>query len=493
VNLIRSHSLGSLSYEASDYAGGSREWGTAAFTASAVSLGFAIYLHGGEYTPVALFLLTLSIASCIIGILVPAGGQAAFPARWTMHVLGGALSLQFIALLIQWPVSVDQGQRYLSVQNHIIYLYLTVIAGMLILIGFLNLQWMRRWWFPALLLFHSLLGFWTVRCAPLPHIDVWYFQEDGPFALIHGRNPYDAAQVRFADIYQSTHQGHQRVYGAGMVVDDRLQFGFPYPPISLYCSTIGFLLGNDTRYAQAVALTLAGLLIGYSRPGRLPKLAAASLLFTPAEWFVLGRAWTEPFVVMFLAAVIFCASRKMNRLLPVAFGLFIASKQYLAFAVPLSFLLIANFDWRRRHSWLAWAKLLIGAAIVAAIVTLPMALWNLRAYWFSTVTVQTSAPFRWDALSYLVWVGFHVDSRYTGWLWLSFAAAALAIGLSMWKLRPSPAAFAAAMALAYIVFIAFNKQAFANYYFFVIGCLCCAIAGGSDSVKFGKPSELIDR
>ncbi len=44
---------------------------------------------------------------------------------------------------------------------------------------------------------------------------------------------------------------------------------------------------------------------------------------------------------------------------------------------------------------------------VAAAVTLPFALWNLPAYWKSVVRVQLVGPFRWDALSYLVWWGFH--------------------------------------------------------------------------------------
>ncbi|HWE02992.1 MAG TPA: hypothetical protein VG326_11345 [Tepidisphaeraceae bacterium] len=451
-------------------------WSIPAFTVSATALGFAIHQHDGEYSPLALILLTLSIVACAIGVIFFGKPSPLPTTRRKSDLLAAALALQFIALFILWPVSVDQREQYRSIQNHVIYLYLTAVAAMALLCGVLDLPKMRRFWFPALLLFHSMLGFWMVRSAPLPHIDVWYFQEDGPSALLHGHDPYDAAEARFADIYQSTHEGHQRVYGQGMVIDDTLQFGFPYPPISLFCSTIGFLIGSDTRYAQAVALTLAGMLIGYCRPGRFPKLAAALFLFTPTEWFVLGRAWTEPFVVMFLAAIVFCASRKIRGLLPVVLGLFLASKQYLAFAVPLSFLLLDDFRWRQKESWIAWSKLLIGAAIAAAVVTLPMALWNWRAFWFSTVTVQAKAPFRWDALSYLVWIGFHVDSKYTSWVWLSFAAAVLAIVLSIRKVRSGPGGFAAALALTYMVFIALNKQAFCNYYFFVIGCLCCAVA-----------------
>ncbi len=180
---------------------------------------------------------------------------------------------------------------------------------------------------------------------------------------------------------------------------------------------------------------------------------------------------------MFLAATVFCMARKRTWLLPTALGLFLASKQYLVFAIPLSVLLLEKFDGRLASSWRAWIILMLKSGAVAAAVTLPMALWNFRAFWFSTVTVQKVAPFRWDALSYLVWAGFNLDSKYTTWVWLAFVGAALALVLSFWKARRGPARFAAAMACVYLVFIAFNKQAFCNYYFFVIGCLCCA---GSD-------------
>jgi hypothetical protein len=48
--------------------------------------------------------------------------------------------------------------------------------------------------------------------------------------------------------------------------------------------------------------------------------------------------------------------------------------------------------------------------------------------------------------------------------------------LSLWRLPSTPAGFAAAVALNSFAFFAFNKQAFCNYYFFVIGALCVALA-----------------
>lgn len=456
---------------------------------AAAAVGFAIHQHGGEYTAVAIGLVSFALIASIFAVIwstrVSTEGRSA---RWIDYTIVAALLGQFIALLILWPVGEDQAQAFRATFNRQLYFCETAISGLLVLLSFIKLPAIRRWWFPGLLLFHALLGFWTVRSSPQPHIDVWYFQQMGATALLNHRNPYDAKTIRFPDIYHSTRRGHQQVYGEGLVANDHLTFGFPYLPLSLYCSTLGYVLGTDIRYAQVLALMVAGLLMGYCRPGRLPKLAAALLMFTPTVWFILGRAWTEPLVVMFLAATVFCACRSLRWLLPVALGLLLASKQYLAFVVPLSFLLLPSFDWRSKRSWLSWMGLLAGAFFTAAVVTLPLAVLDFRAFWFSAVTVQEKAPFRWDALSYLVWAGFHIDSRYTRWSWLAFAAVIPALLLSLWKARRNPAGFAGAMALVYLVFIAFNKQAFCNYYFFVIGCFCCAIAASANA-----PPALYDR
>jgi hypothetical protein len=169
-----------------------------------------------------------------------------------------------------------------------------------------------------------------------------------------------------------------------------------------------------------------------------------------------------------MAATVLCALR-FRKLLPVALGLLLASKQYTALIVPLAALLVGpSFHWR------AYAALLAKAAAVAALVTLPLALWNFPAFWHSLVTVQKVAPFREDALSLLIWF-YHRTGVQLG-VWPAFTAASLAIVLCLWRASRSPAGFAASVGLVYLLFIALNKQAFANYYFFVIGSLWCAFA-----------------
>ena len=311
-----------------------------------------------------------------------------------------------------------------------------------------------------MLLTHAGLGTWVLRAAPNPGVDVVTFQRDATRALIEGENPY---AITFPNLYAHP----DRFYGPGVVEEGRLTFGYPYPPLSLLMAAPGSLFG-DFRYAQLAAMTLAGALIAFARPGRLATGAAALLLFTPRGFFVLEAGWTEPFAVLLLAASVFVTCRRPSAVaLPL--GLLVAVKQYLVLALLLTPLLPTGI--RQGRSALVWKALAVAAA-----VTLPLALWDLTAFIRSVVLLQFRQPFRDDALSYLAAI-YHA----TGWqlpAWIAFALAAATIALCLRRCPRTPAGFAAALGLVCFVFFAFNKQAFCNYYHFVIGALCCA-AGAS--------------
>jgi hypothetical protein len=65
-------------------------------------------------------------------------------------------------------------------------------------------------------------------------------------------------------------------------------------------------------------------------------------------------------------------------------------------------------------------------------------------------------------------------------------ASLIALMIAVWRSPRSPAGFAASLALLSLAFFAFNKQAFCNYYFFVIGALCCAIAASTNATACGR-------
>jgi hypothetical protein len=152
------------------------------------------------------------------------------------------------------------------------------------------------------------------------------------------------------------------------------------------------------------------------------------------------------------------------------FGLLLAVKQYTVFMVPLVLLLTPL---RGRALW----GLLWRAGATALGVSLPLIVINLPAFVRSVVTLQLHQPFRGDSLSYLAWWVSQGEPQPP--VWLAFAGVAVATALALWRAPRTPAGFAASIAFVYCVFFALNKQAFSNYYYFVVGALCVALAAHS--------------
>lgn len=308
---------------------------------------------------------------------------------------------------------------------------------------------------------YLLLGFSSLHTHH-PSIDVLVYENDSARSLLLGQNPY-ARGV--------THQvfgGSPGVvyYGPGIFEEGRVQVGFPYPPLTLFWVLPGYFIG-DVRYSFLLAVFLTSLLIFLLSPDPNGLIAAGLLLFVPETFFVLAMGWTEPLMLITLAITIFSAC-KAPRILPVALGLFLASKQYSLLAVPLAALLLPKFSWK------SYLSLVIGAGAVAAVITLPFALWDYHGFWWSLVTFQVAAPFRPDALSISALLARHGLSPVPQWL---IVAAVLATTVFALNRSPrTPSGFAASLALVSLIFFVANKQAFCNYYFFSAGTLCLSIA-----------------
>lgn len=464
--------------------GNPRWFAASALALAAAAIGFAIHIRDGEYWPQALKWVTVGLLLSLVG--------AAFPnvrdpghrgSRVLIISLGVALAFQFYQLFCSPPGGWNPWSNDVADMRpeNLRYFYAGIAVAAVLTAGLLwDRRAMRAVCLPLLFTVHLLLGVWMIRSSPLPKIDVFAFQQLGPAALLNGHNPYG---MEMPDIYHGTPQERDRaVYGEGLSRNGKLKFGFPYPPVSLYLAAAGYRSTGDHRYAQVMALTLAGVFIACSRPGRVAALAAMLLLFTPRAFFILGRGWTEPFVVCMLAATVFCACRR-SRALPVALGLLLAMKQYLVFALPAVPLLVPPPQGRR-----SVLTLLGGALLIAVILSAPPFLWDWRAFVHSAGTVQKLAPFREDALSYLVWIFHQTGKRHD--VAVAFAAMGAGMVIAAWRCPRDPAGFAAAMAVIFLPFIAFNKQAFANYYLFVIAALCCAVGATTTSSTRNYPATV---
>jgi hypothetical protein len=481
----------------------------------AFALGTAINYRDGLYHPPAVLWLNVAVVSGLIGCwLLKTKSAARNSVPYATAVIAIALACQFVQLYRNYPGTLwntrhddpryelarqKDDERFIadpqkrieararieqaeaSLKNSRFQLAI-LLAAAIAAAGLLPWHWPRHLALPILLAIHFALGVWIIRNNPIPHIDVYVFQQESCAALLNGQNPY---AITFPNIYGP----HAFVYGSHMKVEDRVNFGFPYMPLSLFLALPGYLIAGDHRYSQLAAMTLAAILIACARPSILSYLAALLYLFTPRSFMVLEMAWTDPFVVLLLAATVFCALRR-PRFTPYILGLFLATKQYLLFVPILAILLMQSpFHWR------AYLKFLAKAAAVGLLVSAPLILLDPHAFIRSAVLWQFEQPFRKDALSYLAWHAWNKDALgYRAWYawnfsehhpasrtWLAFLAAALMSAFALRRCPRSPAGFAAAIAVVYLAFFSLNKQAFCNYYFFVIGAICCAIAASPTS------------
>ena len=430
-------------------------WGSAVLLAIAVvALGGALQVNDGRLASGAVLLLTVALVAC---------GSVFFLPPLTLFERHGTIILQAtlaVGLLVQLAQFVTKPPAYGVPSDSTHFKNWFLILAIVAVLALFPLRHRGRLWFAVLLVLFLWLGAWILMHLPRPDIDVYVFQWESGEALLRGHNPYT---VRFLNLYGPGSSNYAPRLEDGVW----LTFGFPYPPLSLFAVLPG-LIFNDFRFAQLVAFAVTAVLLTRATTGTLGIATAALFLFTPRGFLVLNQGWTEPFVVLLLAATVVCALRA-PRWVWLPLGLWLATKQYLVIAVPLTVLLLPR-PWSWRDLWRLWWR----AGAVALAVSLPLALWNFPAFVRSVITLQLYQPFRPDALSYVAWFARNAASHPPTWLALPAVVPALA--LALWRAARTPAGFATAVAFVVLIFLVTNKQAFCNYDVFVIGALCCAVA-----------------
>jgi hypothetical protein len=462
-------------------AGESNAASLACLIASAVALGHALQIANGFYDGAALVWLTAALTLCAAGVLAPGLLSRWFPIApgpvtcwwpeeepWLRLAIAAGIGWQVASLLGALP------GMYLQ-EHATLYLFKTgvIVEAALIASGAARFKGADPVWFPALLVVHAAVGIWMLHASPSPRIDVVVVHREALDALWRGESPY---RITFENIYGAG----SGFYNPQSVAGDRVLFGYPYPPLSLLLALPGYLVTGDYRYSELAAWVASAAFIGYARPAILAKLAAALLLTQPRGFFVLEQGWTEPIAVLMLAVTIFSMSRK-SAVAAWAGGLLIVTKQYLALAVPL----LWRFAARKRPAFL------LRAGIAAVAVTLPFVLWHPRAFVDSVLLLQTREPVRIDSLSYLSWAARHDPGGFGGgsFAW-AIAAGSVALVAGALLTANTPAGFALSLALSSFAAFAFGSKAFCNYYFFVVGALCTAIAIQDSTARGKSPAAL---
>lgn len=421
---------------------------------AAVSIGYSLQFNNGALHPKAIPYLYLAVSATMGMMLAGTFRLKHLTAERLLPLVVSAAI--FFQLLIVITSGVGLYLKPFAPEDHLIFDGGIIATALIVSSGFAEKSWLGRFQVPALLAIYVMLGIWVIRMSPNPWIDVYVFQKESAAALAHGVNPY---AITFPDIYGNS----SPFYGPGLSVNGRLTFGFPYPPLSLLLASGAQWIFGDPRYAQMLCNLIGAACIAYSRPGPISTAAAAGFIFTPRGLFVLEQSWTEPIVFAGLAATVFCYCR-FRRALPYVLGLFLASKQYTVMLAPaLLFLLDRPFLTKKNGVFLA------KMAAAGLVVSLPLILWNVPAFMHDVVMLQVYQPFRGDALSFLaIYASKGHPPPSTAW---AFVVPAASYALAFWRGGKGANGFAATTAMVMMLFFAFNKQAFCNYYYFVVGAL----------------------
>ena len=429
---------------------------------AAVTLGFAIHVNNGVLHAVGILWLSASLAAlCAAFVKLPAGARfLRFPPARLPELIAAGIFIQFILLLC----CQEPGAWRSPVLGTTHFMLLAIGLGLCELMFFVPSLAGRI--FPLVLVVFTGLGALAIHANAQPHIDVWRAQTAGLDAMRSGGDPWSST---IADLYHLPD-----LYSPGTVRDGVVHLGFPYPPLMVYADLPGYWLCGDYRYGYLAATVLAAIFIVGATPGRSGYLLAALFLFTPRAFHVLSQGWSEPVMVMLLAATVWCA-RKRPRALPLVLGLFLVSKQYAPLAVIPALLLA--------RTWKARAVMFGKAALVGLLVSLPLALWNTPAFIHSTLGVAAGTKFRMDSLCFIAWIGNVAGWEVPAWAGSISYIAGVSAGIFAVRRSPrSPAGFSAAVSLAFLCFFAVNKFAFCNYYHFIIAALCIAAGAEAQTV-----------
>jgi hypothetical protein len=434
----------------------------ALFFALAVGLlGQTLATSNGHQNDLAMRELSITLVLALVGLCLPDVSRFSkltrVAERATLAVVALGLAWQFAMLMHNAPGIYLQPRTGWQTLWFLLGLSsAAVLAGA----GLSDSPLLGKYRMPVVLIIHFLLGCWLISASPRPVIDVDLIQRESVSALLDWKNPYE---LTFQNIYGST-----AFFGSNIADAQRINVGFPYPPLSLLLAFPGQALLGDYRYGQLASMTCAGALMAYSRPGKLSAAIATLFLFTPRVFFVLEQGWTDPFLVLLASGTVFAAIRR-PAWVPWLFGLLVVVKQYAVLALGFSWVLQRPFEWR------AFAQKALKAAAIGAGVTLPFFLWNPKAFFFSVGGAHGDTPFRPDALTFPAWLWTAADQQQR-WSSVGTIALSIAFGLAAWRTARTPSGFAAAMAIVFFGFFSFGGHAFCNHYYSILGLLALAAA-----------------
>lgn len=434
---------------------------------AAVILGLLLAISGGTLDPYALSLVTVAGCAVFVAARLNLRGHPVSATRLPVVILAFGISISLIHDVLFLPGVLVNPARLGGFRQGV-----GAIALILATYFWKSAPaWIARVRFPVIVVIAAGLGVIMFYASPTPGIDVWHLQQEGALELLRGENPYSTL---YPNIYGP---GTPLIDPSLLSPDGRYVTTYPYMPLTLLLGAPLAWLG-DVRWLMLAAVVLSAVLIRKLGCGSLQaELAGVFLLVQPQGFMVLELAWTEPVALAAVLTAVLVVSRVQEKkkregeeqgwdwlTAGLAGAVAASSKQYVPLLlIPLIFALPVR----------ARIKAAAVAVCGTLIIVLPFLAWDPSAFLRGTIEFQLRQPFRLDALSWLAAIAALGGPLLPSWPAFLLAGVSLVMTLRrMISLRQGVLVSAA----SWIVFVAFNKQAFCNYYWLATGLLCATVA-----------------
>lgn len=385
--------------------------------------------HAGYYSAVGLVCIVVGFA--LVVVVAGSGASLALPDCRLLAVPMAVCVVEAVRLPSKAFLYLHGGDL---VAIHLLGVAAAVAAALALVVP---QRWQRAAWYAVVVL-AGAAGVVTIVLISNPNIDVWDLLQQSSTGLLHGD-----------DLYRQHWQ-----HSTG------LQNVYPYLPASTLVLAPFRWLTGDVRFGLLAASVLSAVLLRRYGASRSSMLAAL-LLVMPGWVYLINRSWTEPLLVMLIAAAIVAIDHDRPGLAMVALAVALASKQPVVLLVP-AFALWPSFGLRRA----------IGSVAIAFAIGLPWLIAGPRDLWHDAVHAQLALGAKTKALNIpalLLQHGHKVG------FWLLAAALLAAYAIVVLRVPRTPSGLALSCALVMWAYDLTNTQTFFNHYVLPLGLLVVAL------------------
>lgn len=326
------------------------------------------------------------------------------------------------------------------------------------------LLWTPKWasrWFLILVVVQMACRILVPLQSPHPDIDVYVIGTQGADRLLRGVNPYVG---EYPEAYQPKY-GYRAIY--------------LYWPTGLLLESAFRGLTGDIRYSLVAAELGTVVLLYLWLPGHPMRrwLWILAWLTLPTQLVVLEKAWIEPIQIFFYLLPLWFIQCNRPWWAGLSLGLLCGVKQTAIF-LPLLLLPYFGRKFGRSATLRAVAACLVGFLLVV----LPFAVADWSWFYASTIEALLKLPPRYDSLNLTSHL-HHLGLPFLNGPGYGLVLLVSLVGLLSW-LRGQPElsrTLAATFAFYCLLFLC-GKQAFLNYYVFLVFLLLVTLAESERSL-----------